>query len=103
MADKRVMTTIRLPEDLLEWLRKFSEANHISNTKVIEDFLTAQREGRLLIRPRSGPSAFPREDVEPGSTPDYPILIAPGLPFPPAEDPDQAEGEQLIGDTPRCT
>ncbi len=98
MSSNRVMTTIRLPPDLLAWGRVHSKAHNVSFTSLVEDLLTALREGRLAVRPRAGPSPFPREDIEAGSTPEYPILVAPGLrQTPPAGHPDMAEGKQFVG------
>lgn len=74
----RKMTTIRLPPDLLDWAGKYAAERGISKTHLIEELLTALREGRFVSRPRAGPNAFPAQEVYPGASPEFPVLIAPG-------------------------
>lgn len=92
MSDNRELMATRLPPDLLNWFRRYSKEHKVPMTEVVETLLDALREGRLQIRPRAAPSAFPRNDIEAGSTPEYPVLIAAGLHMPAAETPDPAEG-----------
>jgi hypothetical protein len=102
MSDNRIITTIRLPPDLLKWARSYKKEHGVSVTHVIEELLEALREGRLMVRPRAGPSPFPREDIEAGSSPEYPILIAAGTrPVPSSEAPDPAEGQPFLGEKAR--
>jgi len=70
----------RLDPSLMGWVNEhYADFGAASKTDLIENLLMALREGRLMVRPRSGPNAFPANEVEAGSVPEYPILIA-GLP-----------------------
>jgi hypothetical protein len=72
----RKMTSLRLPPELLDWFTTYAKSQRLSKTQVVEELLWALREGRMTIRPRSGPNAFPAEEVAVGSTPECPALIA---------------------------
>ena len=69
------MTTIRLPPELLEWAGDYATANRMSRTRLIEELLTALKEGRLEVSPRPGPRAFPADDFVVGS-PQNPALVS---------------------------
>lgn len=79
MGNKSSRFEMRIDPHLKQWLSTYADAHGVRDTHIVTDLLVALQEGRLAVRPRLGPSAFPREDVEAGSTPDYPILVAPGL------------------------
>lgn len=70
----------RLDPDLIRWVDENAEAlGAQSRTDLLEHLLMALREGRLLMKPRSGPNPFPAGEVEAGSVPEYPVLVAPGV------------------------
>ena len=74
----RVLTSLRLPKKVLEDFGEFAEANSVSKTHIMETMVVALLEGRLVIKPPAGANAFPAEEIEAGSVPEYPLLIALG-------------------------
>jgi hypothetical protein len=74
MAKK--VTTFRLEPALLAWVTKYAEQHGKTRNSIVEELLEALHEGRLSVRPRSGPNPFPAEEVEAGTTPEYPLQIA---------------------------
>ena len=69
------MTTIRMEEELLEWTEAYAADHKTSRSELIRELFEALREGRLRVRPRAGPSAFPTEDQELGASHDFPALV----------------------------
>lgn len=77
MGTNKKLVAYRLHTELNEWLGEYAERLGVSRNAVIESLLIALREGRLREVPRAGPTAFPgEEEVEAGTTPEYPILVA---------------------------
>lgn len=75
----RKLTSLRLPKKLLDDFTAYAEANGVSKTHIMETLVEALLEGRLTMRPRSGPNAFPAEEMEIGSVPECPARIAWGV------------------------
>lgn len=68
---------LRLPKDLITWVDVNAEAlGARDRTDLVQQLLEAAKEGRLVIHPRSGPSAFPADEVSAGSSAEFPALIA---------------------------
>ena len=77
MGTNKKLVAYRLDPYLLVWLDEYARSRQVSKTAVIESLLIALREGRLREAPRAGPNAFPgEEEVEAGSTSEYPVLVA---------------------------
>jgi hypothetical protein len=78
-GSNRKITTFRLPPELLVQFTSYAKAHGVSKTYILETLIEALLEDRLTLCPRSGPNAFPAAEIEVGSTPHYPALIAPGV------------------------
>jgi hypothetical protein len=62
-------------------LGNYAAQNGTNKNAVVEELLYALREKRIFTVPRSGPNPFPASgEIEPGASPEYPILVAPGIP-----------------------
>jgi len=69
--------SFRLPPDLVEWVDANTESlGAATRTELVQSLLQALRENRLLIKPRAGANAFPANEVCPGESADYPILVS---------------------------
>ena len=66
---------IRLPEDLSSWLDGYSQAVGKSKTQVVTELLVALRGNRVFIQPRAGVNPFPANEVYPGESEGFPVLV----------------------------
>jgi hypothetical protein len=87
----KVQFNIRLPDDLSAWLDGYSQAAGKTKTQVVTDLLVALRGNRIFIQPRAGVNAFPANEVYPGESEGFPILVC-SEPSGPG-DPKEPEGE----------
>lgn len=72
----KITNSFRLPREISDYLTSVADETGKSKTDVVVELLEASMEGRLLLRPRAGTNAFPAHQVEAGTVPEYPVLIA---------------------------
>jgi len=67
---------LRIDGDLREWLLAYAKSENMTASQVVHRLLEALREQQLSVVPR-GPCPFPGNELPPGDTPEYPVLVAP--------------------------
>lgn len=75
MATTKKQMPLRFPADIYEWLPGYAEGLGTSQNEVVQRLLYALKDGRLLELPARLPHPFPANEMKPGGSPEYPVLV----------------------------